>query len=150
MLHWHNFLLVPNTMDCVLPKWSDNLLLINQSFMDSTHSSSELKVASIPTMSLPEASKTKLSTYNNSLHLTAADMSFIYKRNNRDPSIEPCGMPQVIPLARLSILVNCTLPVKYDLNHHLEFTNTYTLKFLQQNGMFHSIKSFLQIQQYDG
>ena len=28
--------------------------------------------------------------YNESFHLTAADMSFIYKRNNRGPSIGPC------------------------------------------------------------
>ena len=44
-------------MDCVLPKYSNNLL-INQPFMDS---SSELEVASIPTESLPEATKTESS-----------------------------------------------------------------------------------------
>ena len=78
-------------------------------------------------------------------------MSVMYKRNNRGPSIEPCGTPQVIPLATdivLSTSVICTLPVKYDQNQHIyrEFINTYTTKFLQKNGMIHSIKSFLQIQ----
>ena len=80
VLHLHNFVLVPNTMGCVLP------------------------------------------AYNNSLHLTAADMSVMYKRNNRGPSIEPCGTPQVIPLATdivPSTSVTCTLPVKYDQNQHI-------------------------------
>ena len=74
VLHLYNFIFVPNTRDYVLPKWGDNLSSINQSF---TVSGSELKVASIPTMSLPESSKTESSAYNNSLHLTVADMSYI-------------------------------------------------------------------------
>ena len=74
VLHLHNFLFVQNTMDCALPKWSDNLLLINQSFTDF---GSKLKAASIPTKPLPKTSKTDSSAYNNILHLTAADMSFI-------------------------------------------------------------------------
>ena len=77
-------------MDCIVPRWSDNLLSINQSFTDS---SSEFKVAIISTKSFPEASKTELSAYDNSWHLTAADMSFMYKGNNRGPSKEPCDTP---------------------------------------------------------
>ena len=135
VLHLHHFgpcyictilVLVPNTMGCVLPRWSDNLLSINQSFTDF---SSELKVAWISTISFPEASKTESSAYNNSLHLTAANMSVMYKRNNRGPSIEPCGMPQVISLATdivPSTSVTCTLPVNYDQNQHIESSSTPT------------------------
>ena len=45
-------------MDCVLPKWSDNLLLINQSFMDSSTELSCLD-SYYRCMSLPDASKTE-------------------------------------------------------------------------------------------
>ena len=35
------------------------------------------------------------SSYNNSLHLIADAISFAYNMNNRGPSSEPCGTPQV-------------------------------------------------------
>ena len=73
VLHLHNFHPVPNRMDCVLPQLLWIVLLINQSFTDS---SSEHKVASIPTKSFPEANKAESSGYKNSLYITAADMLF--------------------------------------------------------------------------
>ena len=133
VLHLHNCFLVLSTTDYVLPRWSDNLLSINQSFTDS---SSECEVALISTKSFPEASKTESSAYNYSLYFTAADTSFMYKGNNRGPRIEPCGKPQVIPLATdivPSTLVTCTQPVKYDLNPHIESSLTPTpLRFFKR------------------
>ena len=71
-----NLLFVPNKIDCVLPRWRDNLLSISQLL---TYSSSELNVDYISATFFPEEIKAESSAYNNSLHLTADAISS--KRN---------------------------------------------------------------------
>ena len=53
-----NLLFVPNKIDCVLPRWRDNLLSISQLL---TYSSSELNVDSISATFFPEAIKAESS-----------------------------------------------------------------------------------------
>ena len=75
----------------------ESLLSISQLL---TRSISELKVDSISATFFPKAIKAESSAYNNkSFHLTADAISLTYNRDNREPSIERCGTPQVTPLS---------------------------------------------------
>ena len=101
-----NLLFVPNKIDCVLPRWRDNLLSISQLL---TYSSSELNVDSISATFFPEAIKAESSAYNNSLHLTADAISFTYNKNKRGPSMD---MHKAMLLLVVLIIFMCSDNVK--------------------------------------